>query len=217
MDKTEYPEKTKVHTAYKLANGDRVIGVTTALGVLAKPALIKWANNLGLQGIDSSKYTDAMAVIGTIAHRLIECDLKGITPELREYSPDDINTAENALLSFYEWRKGHIIEVLGSELQLVSETYRFGGTTDLYCRLDGVLTLVDFKTGSGIYPEHYYQVCAYRQLMIESGFQVDAVRILNIPRKETEEFTEKIYTDFSVGWKIFKHCLELYEWMKIKN
>lgn len=214
--KTVYPEKTKVHTQYRLANGERVIGVTTALGVLAKPALIVWANRLGLQGIDSSKYTDAMAIIGTIAHYLIECDLKGETPELDEYSPADIDTAENALISFYAWRKGHNLEVLGSELQLVSEIYRYGGTTDLYCLLDGVKTLVDFKTGSGIYDEHYYQVCAYRQLMVENGHEVDQVRILNIPRKESEEFTEKIYTEFDTGWQIFKKCLEIYQLKKVK-
>lgn len=214
--KTAYPEKTKVHTQYRLANGERVIGVTTALSVLAKPALIPWANKLGLAGIDSAKYVDQTAVIGTLAHKMIECELQNTVPDFSDYSPNDVKTAENSLASFHLWRKGHNLEVLGSELQLVSEIYRYGGTTDLCCLLDGVKTLVDFKTGSGIYDEHYYQVCAYRQLMVENGHGVDQVRILNIPRKESEEFTEKIYTEFDTGWSIFKHCLDIYQLKKVK-
>ncbi len=45
-------KRSKVHTRYKLKNGLLVPGVTTVTGVLDKPALIIWANRLGLQGID---------------------------------------------------------------------------------------------------------------------------------------------------------------------
>ena len=36
---------SQAHTVYKTADGIRVPGVTTVLGVLNKPALIKWAND----------------------------------------------------------------------------------------------------------------------------------------------------------------------------
>ena len=48
--------KTNAHTIYKLANGDIVPGVTTITGRISKPFLVKWANNLGLEGIDYDKY-----------------------------------------------------------------------------------------------------------------------------------------------------------------
>jgi len=51
-------KKTKAHTRYYLADGTLVPGSTTVCGVLNKPALVRWANQLGLQGIDSTKYTD---------------------------------------------------------------------------------------------------------------------------------------------------------------
>ena len=48
--------KPSAHTVYTDSLGTRVPGATTIIGILDKPALIKWANNLGLAGIDSTKY-----------------------------------------------------------------------------------------------------------------------------------------------------------------
>ena len=64
--------KTKAHVRYKLANGDLIPGVTTVLSILNKPALVKWSNNLGLNGIDVNKFVDALADIGTLTHKMIE-------------------------------------------------------------------------------------------------------------------------------------------------
>ena len=47
----DLPKKANAHTQYKLVDGTKVPSVTTVLGILNKPALVKWANNLGLQGI----------------------------------------------------------------------------------------------------------------------------------------------------------------------
>jgi hypothetical protein len=93
----------------------------------------------------------------------------------------------------------------------------FGGTIDFYGTLDGVLTLCDLKTGSGIYDEHYYQICAYRQLLQENGRDVQQARIINIPRKDNEDFTEKIYTSFDRGLSVFQHCLAIYTLQKEKT
>jgi hypothetical protein len=159
MPKTKKPaqevsNKVKAHTQYFSNNGDSVVGVTTVLSILAKPALISWANKLGLAGIDSTKYKDKMADVGTIAHLLVMHHLKGTTPDLSEYSQQDINTAQNCMKSFYEWEKVHKLEPIMLEIPLVSDIYGFGGTTDFIGKVDGTLELMDFKTGSGIYPEY---------------------------------------------------------------
>ena len=80
-------------------------GVTPILGILNKPALIVWANRLGLQGIDSTKYRDELADIGVLAHYLIMCDLTGETADVSDYSKNQIDQAENALLSTLRGRK----------------------------------------------------------------------------------------------------------------
>ena len=207
-------EKTKAHIRYKGANGENVPGVTTILGILNKPALVKWANNLGLQGIDSSRYRDEMADIGTLAHYLIMCHLTGQTPDTADYSPNQLEMAENATLSYYEWEKGHDIEPILVEAALVSPQYGYGGTVDLYAAVDGVPTLVDFKTGKAIYPEMVYQLAAYKQLLQEHGYEVGPARILRIGRDADEGFEEKVVTGLERQWAIFNHCLGIYNLQK---
>ena len=41
----------RAHQRYKIEDGTIVPGVTTVVGILNKPALVPWANKLGLEGI----------------------------------------------------------------------------------------------------------------------------------------------------------------------
>lgn len=204
----------KAHIRYRNKKGDIVPGATTVLSVLNKPALVKWANNLGLQGIDSSKYRDKMAGIGTLAHYFILSHLKKEKPDTSEYSQEDIDKAENCLLSYYEWEKGHKIEPIVIEQPLVSEKYGFGGTPDNFCKFDGVPTLIDYKTGKAIWPEYFYQLSSYRQLLIEAGHTIDNVRILRIGREESEGFEERVVKNLDREWQIFLACLKIYNLKK---
>lgn len=207
-------KRTRAHITYKAEDGLTVPGVTTVLGILNKPALVKWANNLGLQGIDSSKYTDEKAAIGTLAHQMIADYLKGDRTDTSEYSQVQIAQAENALLSFLEWETTHPITVVMCEKPMVSELYRFGGTVDCVGVINDSLCLVDFKTSGGIYPEMMVQVAAYRQLVREAGHEVQQVFILRIGRTEDEGFEERRVNDLDKRWQIFLHALAIYRLQK---
>lgn len=206
--------KVKAHIQYVNSNGEKVIGVTTALSVLNKPFLVVWANRLGLQGIDSTKYTDKMASIGTIAHLLVMHHLENSTPDLSEYSQADIDTAQNCMKSFYEWEKVHKLEPILLETPLVSDIYNYGGSPDFIGKVDGVLEIIDFKTGSGIYPEYFFQISAYRQLAKEKGHIINRARILRIGRDDSEGFEERLTTKFDIEFDLFKHCLAIYQLQK---
>lgn len=210
-------DKTKVHTIYKTTDNVRVPNVTTVLGILNKPALLDWAWKMGLEGQDYKLVRDNAATIGTIAHYLILCHLKGTIPELDQYSKEDIDKAENSLLSYFEWEKGHTIKPILVEAALVSDKYCFGGTIDCYAEIDGSPGLIDHKTGKGIYDEMLYQLSAYRQLLEEHGYPVDNCRILRIGRTEDENFEERFVGNgkLSTGWEIFKSCLDIYRNQKI--
>lgn len=78
--------KTKIHTVYKTADGKRVPSVTTILGILNKPALLDWAWRMGCEGQDYKAVRDNAGDIGTLAHYLILCHLKGEKPETQDYS-----------------------------------------------------------------------------------------------------------------------------------
>lgn len=205
----------KVKAKYRNGNGDVCPGVTTIVRELGwnTNTLVRWANKLGLQGIDSTKYVDDKASIGTLAHGLILADLSGGVFDKSNYTPNQISQAENCLLSYYEWRKKRKLVPVFTERMLVHEELNYGGTPDYYGEVDGVLSLIDYKTGKGIYAEYFIQVAAYVELIKNAGHKVDDVRILSIPRSEDESFTEKIITpkQIDAGFKIFRHLRAIYD------
>lgn len=206
-------EKVKAHIRYRLKDNMIVPGDTTIVGQLGwnKQILINWANRIGLQGIEAGKYKDDKADIGTLAHAMITNRLVGKATDTDDYSKNQIIQAKNSVRSFDEWEKGHKIEVIFVEKPLVSEEFGFGGTHDVYGRLNGLYELIDLKTGSGIYPEMFIQIAGYWHLLIENGCEVDKVRILNIPRDDSEAFQEQLIGNIDLYWKIFLNLLEIYK------
>jgi hypothetical protein len=201
----------KAHTVYKTRAGERVPSVTTILSLLNKPALVKWANNLGLQGIDVTKYVDILADAGSLAHDMILDYFRGIITDTSECSQDVIKKAENAFLSFLEWAKQRKLEPILVEHEMVSETKKYGGKCDWYGYEDGIKTLLDFKTGSGIYEEHAIQLAAYKYELEEEGHEVEIAKIIRIPRTEDEIFEIKAWKNLSKQAEIFFHLRDIYE------
>jgi len=98
--------------------------------------------------------------IGSRVHDAIEQYLNtGREP----FKPGD--EVEAGFLSFLEWQDKHHFKSIATEQTIYGD--RFAGTCDLICELDGKQYLIDFKTtnvaeDSPAYPEHRYQVSAYR-------------------------------------------------------
>jgi hypothetical protein len=205
--------RTKAHIRYRNAAGGIVPGTTTITGLLNKPQLVPWANKLGLQGIDSKAYTEEKAVIGTLAHKMVTDYLLQMPTETKEYSKFQTDAAENSFLSYLRWAEHKTIDPILIEKPLVSEEFQYGGTADIYAKVDGVVELIDLKTG-GIFDEHVVQVCAYKHLLVENGYPVERVRILGIPRDDDDGFTERLVSDTSAGWRIFCHLLAVYHDLK---
>ncbi len=209
-------KRVKAHIIYKNKEGKRVPGVTTFIGVLNKPALVSWANNLGLQGINVKDYVDDKADIGTLVHEMMFCDLKGEKADTSYYTAIQIEIAKNSFKKYLNWKKQHTIKSIVLEYGMVSEKYQYGGTIDNYCLLDGVPTLIDYKTSKAIYSEMFIQVAAYRQLLKEHGHKVKNVAILRVGRDELEGFEyKKILTKkINLCWKMFKNCMAIYNLKK---
>jgi hypothetical protein len=210
----EVKTKNKIHTKYKTDDGLDVPGVTTIIGVLAKPALIHWAWNLGCQGIDYRKERDSKGDIGTLAHLMIMEYLKKEKYDYSEYSKAEIDKAENCLISFYEWLKHNEIKAVQVETPMTSNLYGYGGTVDCYCWLNNEPTLIDFKTGKAIYDEMFYQVAAYKQLLSEHKKEVSQVRIVRIGRNEDEGFEDHKVDKLDDYWNVFFYCLQIYKTIK---
>lgn len=197
----------------KLKDGTRVPGSTTIVGLLDKPFLVPWANKLGKQGIDVTEYVNKTAKQGTIIHSIIESHNTKTEVDLSEYTDDEINIATDIFYKHYmEWEKLHTVEPLNSEMSLVSEEYKFGGIVDFYCILDGVYTVIDFKTSKQISKEHILQVSSYVQLLKENGYRVDQILILDVKKDIKLNLEEKYLKveDTLIYWELFKKLIDIY-------
>ena len=201
------------HKHLKLKDGTRVPGATTIVGLLDKPFLVKWANKLGKQGIDVTEYVEQTAKLGTLIHNIIESHTTKTEVDLSEYSDKDIDIAEQIFFKNYmQWESQHKVEPIAIELSLVSEEYKFGGIIDFYAILDGIYTVIDFKTSKQISKEHLLQVSSYVQLLKENGYQVDRLLILDVKKDINLKLEEKYLTieETESYWKLFKYLIDVY-------
>ena len=202
----------KPRQRYLLLDGSAVPSVTTVLGLIDKPAVPAWANKLGRAGIMYREHLDSLADIGSCAHALIAGDLTGRRPDVSDYTSDQLRVARTVLDTFHLWTRDKDIETLGTEMALTSQRLRFGGTCDFYGRINGVPTLIDWKTSSAVYPDHLYQASAYRQLLVEAGYEVEEMRVVALPRDEGAEFSEKVIpaSEIEPYFAVFRAALELH-------
>jgi hypothetical protein len=205
------------HITYKNAKEQKIVGVTTALNELAKPALIMWAYNKGLNN-ENLYEKDESANAGTVVHARILGQFLGYEIDKYNISQEVWDWTENSIQSFNEYIKGKKIEVILAETPLVSEKFQYGGTLDLLAKVDGVCELWDYKTGSGIYDTHIYQLSALRQLVIENGFEApERVVPINIPKGPDDSFAiQSICADnLEDEFKLFLHCVEIWNLKRI--
>jgi hypothetical protein len=166
-------------------DGRRIPSVSSVLNNLGwgNEFLVRWAADLGLQGIDYEKERDKAATIGTIAHELIAAHLLKRAPDVDAYPFDLIEAGRPCLRAYQTWAKEHQIELIASEEPLVSSAMRYGGTFDAVVRMNGNLTLLDFKSSNWLYPKMILQATAYLDLIAEcKGKHIDKAVILQVTK-----------------------------------
>ena len=218
-----------------MLNGIYVPGVTTAIGVLPKPALVPWAAKLTSEAIgkliDPDKpYTrteidelckkgkmawrekkESSADKGTEAHKFLESYVKTAFQEdvVTFPLPTDPDV-KNSIEKFMQWEKEHTVEWMMSEVRIASEEHQFAGTLDALAVVDGRLTLIDFKTSAGIYESFYIQTAGYQICLEELGCIPDQRMILWIP-KEGKKFEGHIVsTTYGQDKQAFLTALAMY-------
>ena len=200
---------------YLLADGTSAPGVTTVQDGLSKPAMLRWSNKIGLAGYELDKYVDELASIGTLAHSMIEKHLLGGFEDETDFPDFTKNQYDRSMVcyqKYLDWEKQHTIKVICCEKQLVSEVFKFGGTSDAILEVDGRIELFDFKTSKAIYDDHLIQCAANTVLAEENGYTIGAFRVLQIGRSPDEGFSEKVVTYDKMGkyWNVFKAALDVY-------
>ncbi len=200
------------HHVYKLADGTRVPSVTTVLGRFKDAGpLMYWAWEQGKAGKDFRETRDAAAEAGTLAHAAVEAHVHG-QPITWAGDPSVVEKAQKAFGAFLEWADQTKLTVDKTELPLVSEKYKFGGTFDAIL-LGTKRAMGDWKSSNGIYGEYLAQLAAYGQLWkenfpdqpIEGGFH-----LLRFD-KTHGDFTHKWWGELDSGWRYFMALREAYE------
>jgi len=193
LDKPAKPKLTldftKEHTVYKTQDGERVPGVTTVLGMLAKPALIAWAWQQGKAGLDYKATSGKAATVGTVAHALCEAHLRGMELDRTNIAPDVLDRAETGFIKFLNWWDREQLTVVKTEHAMVSERWRVGGTADLVAlRPDGTLVMPDLKTSARVYDEHLIQVATYAAMWEETqGQRIEDLCIIRIGKDDADD------------------------------
>jgi len=208
--------RTKAHGgSYVTTSGKKCRSVTTILGNNLgwnKQVLIGWARRQALAGHDPELVLKEAANIGTLAHYLVECDIKDEVPETSTYSAEQIEKANNALEGFKQWKRAYKPKFLGIELVLVDDELEVGGTADQIAKIGGQVVVGDIKSSKFLYDEHIIQLGAYCHMYerMQPKAKIEYGYVLRLD-KETGAFTHHNISrkQLDWGWKVFLCCLEL--------
>ena len=138
---------------YVLADGTPVVGVTTVLGRFKESgALIQWAYKRGKAGLDLYGSRDEAADVGSLIHAMVEADIHGLP--LPEVPPEFADRCASGFRAWRTWRDGRNMEIVATEVPIVSERHRFGGTIDAIGKDANGLCLLDWKSSNGVYADY---------------------------------------------------------------
>lgn len=209
-------------------DGKPLMGVTSVLGVIAKPALIGWAARMAadyvlenLKDMDNleqvcelaknahARKRDEGAEKGTDIHAWIEEWIAGKNPEM----PKDEGPRKQ-IEEFLKWATENKVEFLESEKRMYSEKHWIAGTCDAIAMIDGKKYVVDFKTQSKMWDKTpFLQMAGYRIMLEEMGEKdYEGGCVVLLPKEGGLE-THYSY-DYDTDKEGFLAALKLYKTLK---
>lgn len=233
----EYNDKRHSYEVIEDGKATRVPSVTTICGIIDKSAaLTQWASNMAVNVMRGGILPDTpypevyletlfnvakfghravkqeAADIGTQAHRWLESYFKhGVKND-----PPDHPQVCNCIHAALDWLDTHHVEPIEIEKRVYSRKHRFSGTLDKLALVDGVLSLIDWKSSKGMYPEYRLQTAAYVGAFEEECGKKVQTRYLIKLGKEDGEFEPHEYPRKfqKKDYQIFISALKLYKGLK---
>jgi hypothetical protein len=121
--------------------------------------------------------------------------------------------AQWAFRAFETWATRVHLKPVRIERIVVSKVHGYAGTADLIARVDGVLSLIDFKTGKAIYPEAHLQSVAYGVALEEMGYAALPGLIVRLPKLETDAgFEVRAVPPVAELFPVFMAAKQLWAW-----
>ena len=154
------------------------------------------------------------ATIGTAVHAGIEWHLRralGNDPGPEPRLPD---AAAWAVESWKDWAASENLEPLAIERTIYCLDCGYAGTLDLYARVNGVPSILDWKTGRAIYPEAFLQNVAYRHAARRQGMPSNQGLIVRLPKLLDDPAWEVMPVPTTLRLSDFLAALQLWRWQR---
>jgi hypothetical protein len=128
------------------------------------------------------------------------------------------------ILKFADFWKQTKPELIATEYHLFSDEHQYAGTTDIICRIDGKLWLIDIKTSNSVHTSYNLQLAAYAKAWNETHNEpVEGIAILWLKANTRGEKKDKVQ---GKGWELkiidniednFSMFLKIYDIYKLEN
>lgn len=229
----EYRFKEQGHRHEALVDGEwrRMTGVTTVLGIIAKPALIGWAAGQAVEHFKNNKgrlenefdlvceeaknahrkKKEEAGAKGTDVHAIIEGIIKEAIDQDEGFVKKETFTNSNQVKHFIKWAIDNKVKFLESEKHIYSEKMFLGGIVDFVCEIDGQLWIGDIKTSSGIYAEAFLQMAGYHEMIEEMGLYENVTGYVVLNLKKDGTFKEARSISNEDNRKAFSACYDLFK------
>ena len=209
-----------VRDVYKNSKGDKLPSVTQIIGRFKDSGgLLYWANEQGIKGLTLQEARVPAATSGTMAHDLVEADIHNQPEPQLTGNPEIIIKARAAFGGYKQWTKLTNLEILYTEVSLVSEKHQFGGRLDavgIAKALNPGNALIDWKTSNSIYADYILQLAAYEILWNENypDNQITGGAHLCRFAKEEGDFGHHYYPSLENEKETFIKMRELFDMVK---
>jgi len=166
----------------------------------------------GVKAADKEKQRAAM--IGTAVHAGIEWHLRRALGEDAGPEPHLPDAAAWAVESWKDWAASVELAPLAIERTVYCLDCGYAGTLDLYARVKGVPSVLDWKTGRAIYPEAFLQNVAYRHAARRLGMASDQGLIVRLPKLLDDPAWEVMAVPATLRQADFLAALHLWRWQR---
>lgn len=216
---------------YLLKDGTKAPSVTTILSRFKESGpLMHWAFQQGKSGAERLyDAAEKAADIGSCAHHMVELHIHGhsdaVIDNYCRATMLDLSMAEKAkssFLAYRAWERNFKIKILQTEIYMVSEKHRYGGTPDAIGTIDGQLVLPDWKTSNGVYADYLIQLAAYGKLWEENHPDQPITGGFHLLRfaKEHGDFSHHYYPKLDNAWRqflLFREAFEIDKELKARS
>lgn len=206
---------------YKTKSGEVVPSVTQINSIIGDKGktdgLCYWVQRLTQEGKDWSQERSRAGRVGECTHALVTDWLEGVETDLEEYSPREVKHSVQVFEAFKDWAQQGKIETLATERPIVSEMHKFGGTSDIVCRVFGKLTVIDLKTSKKVDINHLRQLAAYAHLWFEQEKEEPVQGIIWLSQPDTGGYNTCVRWMSVLNetcWPVFQDALRLLEQVK---